>query len=97
VSQQLLLPRRRHSGPVDAARSGLRVVSLFSGAGGLDLLGVERAGYAVVFAVENDPMAVATLNRNRPRFFPAMEEVTPLDITTLDPQRVLAKVVREAG
>jgi DNA (cytosine-5)-methyltransferase 1 len=93
VSQQPLLSRRRQHarGPTDFARPSLSAVSLFTGAGGLDI-GVERAGYAVLFAVENDPTAVATLNRNRARYFPAMEKVTRLDVTTLDPQRVMAKV-----
>jgi hypothetical protein len=92
VSQQSLLSRhRQHArGPAAVARPGLRAVSLFSGAGGLDI-GVERAGYAVAFAVENDPTAVATLNRNRARYFPALGEVAALDITTLDPLRVMAR------
>src|SRR5579859_2956248 len=66
-----------------------RAVSLFSGAGGLDL-GIERAGYSVVFGVENDQTAVATLNRNRATWYPRLGEVAPLDITTLDPEDVLA-------
>jgi DNA (cytosine-5)-methyltransferase 1 len=98
VSQQPLLPRRGQyaCGPTDVAPPGLRAVSLFSGAGGLDL-GVERAGYAVVFAVENDPMAVATLNRNRAQYFPALGEVAALDITTLDPLRVMSEIGVEPG
>jgi DNA (cytosine-5)-methyltransferase 1 len=70
----------------------LTAFSLFAGAGGLDL-GVERAGYEVVYAVENDPQAVATINRNRARFFPGLAEVAPLDITQLDP----AAIMREIG
>ncbi|HEV3166807.1 MAG TPA: DNA cytosine methyltransferase [Isosphaeraceae bacterium] len=62
-------------------------VSLFAGAGGLDL-GVEAAGYRVVYAVENDPNAVATLNRNRATFFRDLQEVEPLDITVLDADAV---------
>ncbi|WP_035799877.1 DNA cytosine methyltransferase [Kitasatospora mediocidica] len=38
-------------------------ISLFSGAGGLDL-GVEAAGYEVRAAVERDPDAVATMEKN---------------------------------
>jgi DNA (cytosine-5)-methyltransferase 1 len=69
-------------------RPVLRAVSLFAGAGGLDL-GVEAAGYSVVSAVENDPVAVETLNRNRARWFPALAEVRPLDITQLEPRTIV--------
>lgn len=41
----------------------LLAISLFSGAGGLDL-GVERAGYKVAVSVENDADAAATLRKN---------------------------------
>lgn len=68
-----------------------RAVALFAGAGGLDL-GVEQAGYSVVFAVENAPVAVETLNANRERFFPRLPEVRPLDITQLDPQDVMREI-----
>lgn len=50
--------RRRKSGPV-------RVLSLFSGAGGLDL-GFELAGAQTVVCVDNDPEACKTLRFNRP-------------------------------
>jgi DNA (cytosine-5)-methyltransferase 1 len=64
-------------------------ISLFSGAGGLDL-GVEAAAYRVVAAVEYDERALVTLNANRTRFFPGLrDEVEPLDITKLDPKSVM--------
>lgn len=98
MSQQRLISRhpRPAVGRDDVQGAGLRAVSLFSGAGGLDL-GVERAGYAVVFAVENDPTAVATLNQNRARYFPELGEVARLDVTTLDPQSVMAELGVEPG
>jgi len=71
-------------------------VSLFSGAGGLDL-GVERAGYSVALAVENDPVAVATLNRNRSDWFPDLGEVAPLDVIALEPEDVLDMLGVTAG
>ncbi len=67
----------------------MRAVSLFAGAGGLDL-GVEAAGYSVVFAVENDVTATETLNRNREVWFPTLPETEPLDITTLNPNDVMS-------
>ncbi len=67
-----------------------KALSLFAGAGGLDL-GVEKAGYSVIYAVENDPRAVETLNMNRARFFRGLRrKVEPLDVTTLDPEQVMA-------
>jgi len=74
----------------------LNAISLFSGAGGLDL-GVEQAGYDVVYAIEHDPIAVATLNLNRARWFPELAEVEPLDITQLDPLAIMADLELEAG
>src|SRR5262249_7276673 len=72
------------------ARS-LSAVSLFTGAGGLDL-GVEQAGYRIAFAVENDLDSVATLNRNRRKHFSRLPDVEPLDITTLDPRRIMREI-----
>jgi DNA (cytosine-5)-methyltransferase 1 len=69
----------------------LRAFSLFTGAGGLDL-GVESVGYEVVFAIENDQIAVETLNLNRRRYFPSLSKVDPLDITQLDPHIVMEEV-----
>jgi DNA (cytosine-5)-methyltransferase 1 len=76
--------------------NALHAFSLFTGAGGLDL-GVEAAGYNVVFAIENDPVAVETLNLNRERFFPSLPEVDPLDITQLDPKAVMDEAGIEKG
>jgi DNA (cytosine-5)-methyltransferase 1 len=45
--------------------SELAAISLFSGAGGLDL-GVERAGYRVLACLEYEPDAAATLRANFP-------------------------------
>jgi len=42
----------------------LKVISLYTGAGGLDL-GFEAAGFEVAVALEMDPEAVTTLRRNR--------------------------------
>lgn len=43
----------------------MRALSLFSGAGGLDL-GFERAGFEHVASVDSNPTCVSTLRRNRP-------------------------------
>ncbi len=43
----------------------LPVISLFSGAMGLDL-GLERAGFRIAVAVECNPFAIATIRANRP-------------------------------
>jgi DNA (cytosine-5)-methyltransferase 1 len=67
-------------------------MSLFSGAGGLDL-GVEKAGYSIIHAIEHDPVAVETLNANRKRHFPGLPEVKAEDITRRD----ATDVMRETG
>lgn len=50
------------------------VISLFSGAGGLDL-GVERAGFRTVAAVEWDDDAADSMEKNRNEYFPELREV----------------------
>ena len=45
--------------------NGLKVISLFSGAGGLDI-GFERAGFSIAVAVEADSACCDTLKTNRP-------------------------------
>ena len=57
-------------------------VSLFSGAGGLDI-GVNRGGVKTVCAVESDPYCVATLRRNR-----HFKTVWQVDVRVLDVRRV---------
>lgn len=74
----------------------LHAISLFAGAGGLDL-GVEQAGYSVVYAIESNETAVETLNRNRARWFPSLPETRHLDITTLDPEAVMQDLDIEPG
>jgi len=49
-----------------AKKTTINVVSLFSGAMGLDL-GLEKAGLRLAVAVECDPIAVATIKANKPR------------------------------
>ena len=64
------------------------LLSLFTGAGGLDL-GLERAGYEPVLCVELDSDARATLARNRPAW--PLSETT--DIHDIKPREAL----RQAG
>ncbi|WP_338176048.1 DNA cytosine methyltransferase [Candidatus Dormiibacter inghamiae] len=74
----------------------LTALSLFAGAGGLDL-GIEQAGYRVIAAIEKDVTAVETLNRNRGRFFPDLGVVHPLDITAVEPRALMNDLGLAAG
>ncbi len=65
------------NGPVPGA-----AISLFSGAGGLDL-GVERAGFRTVAAVEWDEDAADTMEKNAPTWFPELREVVRADLYPL--------------
>jgi DNA (cytosine-5)-methyltransferase 1 len=67
-----------------ASTSSRAVVSLFTGAGGLDL-GLEAAGFKPVLCVELDKDSKATLKRNRPRW----KLADPSDIHALEPGEVL--------
>jgi DNA (cytosine-5)-methyltransferase 1 len=62
----------------------LTLLSLFSGAGGLDL-GLEAAGFRASLCVENDEDARATLRHNRPEW----RLCEPGDIHELHPDEVL--------
>jgi DNA (cytosine-5)-methyltransferase 1 len=63
--------------------SELPAISLFSGAGGLDL-GVERAGYRVLAALEYDADAAATLRANFPHV-----QVLERDVRTVETRELL--------
>lgn len=57
-------------------------ISLFSGAGGLDL-GIEAAGFSTVAAVEWDEDAADTMEKNAPTHFPGLNEVVRADLYPL--------------
>jgi DNA (cytosine-5)-methyltransferase 1 len=61
----------------------MKVISLFSGAGGMDI-GFEEAGFKVVVAVEIDSACCQTLRANRPKL-----NVVEKDITDVSGQELL--------
>lgn len=56
-----------NASPPSSTDRSLRVASLFTGCGGLDL-GFEAAGCETLVAVDNDPEACKTLRHNRPEW-----------------------------
>lgn len=75
-------------------------ISLFSGAGGLDL-GAEAAGFKTLAAVEWDQDAADTMQKNAPRYFPELREVLRADLYPLAAGRsdgvTTRDVLRAAG
>lgn len=74
----------------------MRSISLFSGAGGLDL-GCEAAGFMTAAAVENNETAVSTLLANQ-RYFPSLsEEAICRDIVQTRPEEIVERAGASAG
>jgi len=69
------------------------VVSLFCGSGGLDL-GFEKAGFEPLLALDIDPAAVETYNRNRP---PRHEPARIADLSSASPSAMLEWWEAKAG
>jgi DNA (cytosine-5)-methyltransferase 1 len=75
----------------------VKAVSLFTGAGGLDL-GCEAAGFLTVAAVENNEVARQTLLRNRERWLPQLARDAIFgDIITLNYDELLERAALDAG
>ena len=71
---------------------GLVMLSLYTGAGGLDL-GLEAAGFASALCVELDDDARATLRQNRPNW----KLASPGDIYKMEPAEILAQAEVQEG
>lgn len=71
-------------------------ISLFAGAGGLDL-GLERSGWTCLYGVDSDPEAVETLKRNQGERFGESALFECADVRELTGSEILAKIGRERG
>lgn len=70
---------------------GLKIISLFSGAGGMDI-GFEQAGFNTSVFVEADPACCNTLRKNRPNI-PVIEG----DICNVKTSEILQKAKMKVG
>ena len=72
-------------------------VSLFTGAGGLDL-GCEAAGFMTRAAVESEARAQETLRQNRDRFFPMLADDAIFDdVLSVDYEQLLDRAGLDSG
>ena len=84
-------------GREQSARRPMTAISLFSGAGGLDL-GCEQAGFQTRAAVESNPVAQQTLLANAATRLPGLtREALFSDIVTLSYDELLDAAALEAG
>lgn len=74
----------------------LEFLSLFAGAGGLDL-GLEKAGWNCLYAADSDPDAVATLRANQSPDFAPEAIVDEADVRDLTGREILRRVGRRKG
>jgi DNA (cytosine-5)-methyltransferase 1 len=75
----------------------VKAISLFSGAGGLDI-GCETAGFETVAVVESNVTAIETMLANRPRWFAGLDsEAVFGDVVGLNPLELLSRAGLEAG
>lgn len=72
----------------------MKAISLFSGAGGMDI-GVDRAGFYTVCSVEIDPHCVNTLTANMPKDRP--KEIIHADIREISPSVLMRRLNLRAG
>lgn len=71
-------------------------ISLFAGAGGLDL-GLERSGWKCLYGVDSDPEAVDTLKLNQGKNFGEDALFECADVRELSGGEILAKIGRKRG
>lgn len=64
-----------------------KVISLFSGAGGMDI-GFHTAGFEISVAIELDPSCCDTLKKNRDKFFPGMKIIQG-DLFQISSEKIL--------
>lgn len=74
-----------------ARNAKFSAIDLFCGCGGLSL-GLRRAGFDVVAAIDNDNLAVSTYRRNHPR-----TQVFDNDIRSLDPKGLMHGMGMKTG
>jgi len=87
AERSCILSRPSAKGVSCAVNGKTQAVSLFSGAGGMDL-GVTCAGFDILACIEKDPNCCSTLRANSSRLGESLK-VLEADIRSLDPEQLL--------
>ena len=82
---------REQGGTYRAASGALTCLDLFCGCGGFSL-GMQRAGFSVLAAVDDNPIATAAFDQN----FPAVPFVLTEDLTTFSPDALAGLLGRDS-